>query len=99
MTSGWKRDATLISKEVIFADLKKIGRRILKAWSGLDKEIIIKSFLCCALSIEEDRCEGNKIACFKPGKPMSSGLEHLKTAMAESTKELVDPFTSKMIQT
>ena len=93
MTSGWKRDTTLIPKEVIFADLKNIAQWILKAWLDLDKENIIKSFLCCALSIQDDRCKGNKTACLKPGKPLSSGLEHLKTAMAESNKELVDPFT------
>ena len=57
-------------------------------WSDLDKEIIIKSIRCCALSIED-----NEIACFKPGKPLSSGLERLKAAMAEAAKELVDPFT------
>ena len=54
MTSGWKRDTTLIPKEVIFADLKNIAQWILKAWSDLDKEIIIKSFRCCALSIQGD---------------------------------------------
>ena len=31
--------------------LKQIVQWILKAWSDLDKEIIIKSFRCCALSI------------------------------------------------
>ena len=73
--------------------LKQIVQWILNAWSDLDKEIIIKSFGCCALSIKDDESKDNEIACFKPGKPLSSGLEHLKAAMAEAAKELVDPFT------
>ena len=31
--------------------------------------------------------------CFKPGKPLSPGLERLKAAMAEAAKELVHLFT------
>ena len=57
--------------------LKQIVRWILKAWSDLDREIIIKSLCCCALSIQDDGSEDNEIVCFKPGKPLSSGLEHL----------------------
>ena len=45
------------------------------------------------MSIQDDWCEDNKVACFKPEKPLSSGLERLKAAMAEATKELVDRFT------
>ena len=64
--------------------LKQIAQWILKAWSDLDKEIIIKSFRCCALSIQDDGSEDNEIACFRPGK--------LKAAMAEAANELIDPF-------
>ena len=78
--------------------LKQIVQWILKAWSDLDKEIIIKSFRCCALSIQDDGSEDNEIVCFKPGKPLSSGLERLKAAMAEAAKELVDPFTESDIE-
>ena len=78
--------------------LKQIVQWILKAWSDLDKEIIIKSFRCCALSIQDDGSEDNEIACFKPGKPLSSGLERLKAAIAEAAKELVDPFTESDIE-
>ena len=78
--------------------LKQIVHWILKAWSDLDKEIIIKSFRCCDLSIQDDGSEGNEIASFKPGKPLSSGLERLKAAMAEGPKELVDPFTESDIE-
>ena len=31
--------------------------------------------------------------CFKPEKPLTSGLERLKAVIAEAAKELVDPFT------
>ena len=41
--------------------LKQIVQWILKAWSGLDKEIIIKSFCCSALSIQDDGSEDNEI--------------------------------------
>ena len=78
--------------------LKIIVQWILKAWLDLDKEIIIKSFQCCGLSIEDDVSEDCKIAIFKPGKPLSSGLERLKAAMAEAAKELVDPFTESDIE-
>ena len=40
----------------------------------------------------------NEIARFKPGKPLSSGLERLKAAMADAAKELVDPFTESDIK-
>ena len=78
--------------------LKQIGLWILKTCSDLDKEIIIKSFRCCALSIQGDRSDGNETACFKPGKPLSSGFESLKTAMAEAAKELVNPFTKSDVE-
>ena len=78
--------------------LKQIIQWILKAWSDLGKEIIIKSFGCCTLSIQDDGSEGNETACLKPGKPLSSGLESLKAAMAEAAKELVDPFTESNIK-
>ena len=41
--------------------LKQIVQWILKDWSDLDKEIIIKSFCCSALSIQDDGSEDNKI--------------------------------------
>ena len=72
--------------------LKQIVRWILKAWSYLDKEIIIKSFCCCALLIQDDRSEGKKLH-IKLEKPLSSSLERFKAAMDEAAKKLVDPFT------
>ena len=78
--------------------LKQIVQWILKAWSDLDKEIIIKSFRCCALSIQDNGSEDNEITCSKLGKLLSSGLERLKAAMAEAAKELVDPFTESDIE-
>ena len=64
--------------------LKQVVQWVLKPWSDLDKVIIIKSFRCCALLIQDDEREEDKTACFKPGKPLSSGLERLKAAMAEA---------------
>ena len=53
MTSGWMRDPTYIPKEgnMRGPPLKQIVQWVLKACSDLDKEIIIKSFRCFALSI------------------------------------------------
>ena len=73
--------------------LKQISQWILKAQSDLDKVIIIKLFRCCALSIPDGGNESKEIACFKLRKPLSSGLERLKAAMAETAKELLDPIT------
>ena len=78
--------------------LKQIVQWILKAWSDLDKEIIVKSFRCCDLSIQNDGSEGNDIACLKPEKSLNSGLERLEAAMAEAGKELVDFFTESNIE-
>ena len=41
--------------------LKQIVQWILKASSDLDKKIIIKSFRCCALSIQDDGSEDNEM--------------------------------------
>ena len=73
--------------------LKQIVQWILKAWSDLDQEIIIKSFHRCALSARGNETQdNNEILCFKPGKPLSPGLERLKAAMAKAAKEFDDPF-------
>ena len=50
------------------------------------------------MSIQDDGSEDNKIACFKLGKPLTSGLERLKAAMAEAAKDLVDPFMESSIK-
>ena len=78
--------------------LKQIVQWILKAWSDLDKEIMINSICCCALSIQDDGSEDNEIASFKHGKRLSPDLERLKAAMAEAAKELVDPFNESQIK-
>ena len=57
--------------------LKSIIQWIIKAWSNLDREILVKSFRCCALALAPDGSEDNEIACFKPGKTLASGLERL----------------------
>ena len=50
------------------------------------------------MSKQDNGSEDNEIARFKPGKPLSSGLERLKAAMAEAAKELADPFTELDIE-
>ena len=70
----------------------------MKSWSGLGKKIIIKPSGCCTLSVQDNGSEDNEIACLKPGKPLSSGLERFKVAMAETTQEPTDSFTELDIQ-
>ena len=72
--------------------LKQIVQWILKAWSDLDKEIIIELSRCCDLSIQDDGSK-DKVIEWKPGKPLSSGLERLKAVMIPSLNR-----TSNMIQ-
>ena len=50
------------------------------------------------MSIQDGGSDDNEIACFKPGKPLSSGVERLKAAVAEAAKELVDTFTESDIR-
>ena len=76
---------------------QQIAQWILKAWLDLDNEFV-KSFPYCALSIQDDGSEDKETVCLKPGKPLSSDLERLKTAMTEAAKELVDPITESDIE-
>ena len=50
--------------------LKQIIVWILQAWSNLDREVIVKSFRCCALSLATDGSQDDEITCFKPGKTL-----------------------------
>ena len=61
------------------------------------KRLLLNHFVC-ALSVQDDGSEDNKIACFKPRKPLSSDLEHLKVAMTEAAKLLLDSFTESDIE-
>ena len=48
--------------------LKQIAQWILKAWSDLDKEIIVKSFRCCDLLIQEWRQQNCMFQTWKTTK-------------------------------
>ena len=50
------------------------------------------------MSIQYGGSEDKEIAYFKRGKPLSSGLERLKAAIAEAAKELVDAFTKSEVE-
>ena len=58
--------------------LRTILLWVLDAWRELDRDIVIKSFRCCALSNAVDGTEDNEITCFGPGKQLESGKEHLE---------------------
>lgn len=53
---------------------------IVNAWQSLSKDLIIKSFKNCALTIALDGSEDDQIHCFKPGGPIPQGLELLRQA-------------------
>jgi hypothetical protein len=48
---------------------------IVDAWEQLPKELIIKSFKGCGLTLALDGSEGDKIHCFKSDGPIPDGLE------------------------
>ena len=54
---------------------------ILDAWGNLSKELIMKSFKCCALNLSLDGSEDALIHCFKENSTCSSGAKKLKEAL------------------
>uniref|UniRef100_A0A914DHX2 Uncharacterized protein n=1 Tax=Acrobeloides nanus TaxID=290746 RepID=A0A914DHX2_9BILA len=62
---------------------------IVDAWDQLPKDLIIKSFKNCALTIALDGSEDDQIYCFKPDGPIPSGRALLQQARAdEQSNEL-----------
>ena len=54
---------------------------ILDAWGNLSKELIMKSFKCCALNLPLDGSKDALIHCFKENPACSSGAKQLKEAL------------------
>ena len=74
---------------------KIIVQWILDSWGNLSKELIMKSFKCCALNLSLDGSEDTLTHCFKENSACSSGAKKLKEALKslhdEYSKE--NPFT------
>lgn len=58
------------------------------AWNDLPKDLILKSFKGCALTIATDGSEDNQIHCFAPNGSIPSGLDLLNSTRIENS--LVD---------
>ena len=67
---------------------------ILDAWGNLSKELIMKSFKCCALNLSLDSSEDALIHCFKENSACSSGAKKLKEALQNLHDEYLEenPF-------
>ena len=49
--------------------LPEIVKWVLEAWETLDRELIIRSFRSCALTVAPDGSEDDQIHCLKEGQP------------------------------
>ena len=52
---------------------REIVKWVLEAWGSLDRELVIRSFRSCALTVAPDRSEDDQIHCLKEGSS-SSGV-------------------------
>ena len=58
---------------------------LLTAWARVSKEMIIKSFDCCGLSVG---CTPDDISCMKIGKPAHDALEEVKSIWDEPLEDV-----------
>ena len=65
---------------------------LLTAWARVSKEMIIKSFDCCGLSVG---CTPDDISCMKIGKPAHEALEEVKSIWNEPLEEIEDIGTQE----
>ena len=72
---------------------REIVQWIIEAWNDLDKDIIVNSFKCCALTLAVDGSQDELIHCLKPSQPCHSGLAQLKAVQQQLQQTLEnDPF-------
>ena len=72
---------------------REIVQWIIEAWNDLDKDIIVNSFKCCALTLAVDSSQDELIHCLKPSQPCHSGLAQLKAVQQQLQQTLEnDPF-------
>ena len=51
----------------------EIVKWVLEAWETLDRELIIRSFRSCALTVAPDGSEDDQIHCLKEGQSCHTG--------------------------
>jgi hypothetical protein len=69
---------------------------IVDAWDQLPKDLIIKSFKNCALTIALDGSEDDQIYCFKPDGPIPSGRALLQQARADERNNELEALLEKV---
>ena len=65
----------------------------LEAWDSLDRELIIRSFRSCALTVVPDEYEDDQIHCLKDGQLCHTGSDRLTSIQqAVSTSRATNLF-------
>ena len=71
----------------------EIVKWVLEAWETLDRELIIRSFRSCALTVAPDGPEDDQIHCLKEGQPCHAGQDRLASIQqALTASRATDPF-------
>ena len=72
---------------------REIVQWVLEAWDSLNRELIIRSFRSCALTVAPDGSEDNQIHCLREGQPCNAGLDRLTSIQqAVSASRATDPL-------
>ena len=87
-----------IHSETPAVNLKSPPRRtiiqwVLQSWSELPRDLMKKSFPCCALNLPTGGSQDEKIVCFREGQPCCAGMEMLKTQVSVLSEPDNDSFT------
>ena len=70
----------------------EIVKWVLEAWETLDRELIIRSFRSCALTVAPDGSEDDQIHCLKEVQPCHSGQDRpASIQQALTTSYATDP--------
>ena len=78
--------------------LPEIVKWVLEAWETLDRELIIRSFRSCALTVAPEGSEDDQIHCLKEGQPCHSGQDRpASIQQALTTSYATDPFSDVML--
>ena len=71
----------------------EIVKWVLEAWETLDRELVIRSFRSCALTVAPDGSEDDQIHCLKEGQPCHTGQDRLASIQQALTASCAtDPF-------
>ena len=72
---------------------REIVSWVLDAWDSLGKELIVRSFQSCALTVAGDGSQENEIHCMKEGQPCHTGHYRSRSVQqAISASRAADPF-------